>query len=489
MISYCLDSRSMRRIFRSLLAACSILVLVPAATAAEALKKNFDLPAGDAAKTLKTFSEQSGEQIVYPVEQVRGVKTNPVKGELDARAALDRMLADTGLAVVEDEKTGALTVRKVSDPNAPRVAPTDSGHPEKTEKVESGKVVLEKYEITARKIDGLNNKGLLQAGSNAALYHDVVTRQDIERMGVSSIQELFRYMPQTSSATTSLQGPASNPATTGGLRNETSTVGLRGFSSSQTVVLVNGRALPRSSFGSDGGADIDRIPLAAIERVEVLPYSGSAIYGAGAIGGAINVILRKEYSGQDLTTYIGTSTDGGATEYRFTYLDGLSFNQGRTNLTLTLNYQHRDPLRASQRGYLDEALARYGPDSTAVGADGQRLFETLILPAFAGAPATILAQTLSANLGIPGAPGVRYAAIPGGTTYEQSLVLTPGSFTGTAGKPTLQPRYGRSVLYEPADVYSANAQLEHEFVKDKLTGYGEFTLGYNEKSYSMPQGL
>jgi iron complex outermembrane receptor protein len=390
---------------------------------------------------------------------------------------------------VQDEKTGALTVKRDSDPNAPGVAPTGSDHPEKAGKIESGKVVFEKYEITAKKIDGLNNKGLLQAGRDAALYHDVVTRQDIERMGVSSIQELFRYMPQTSSATTSLQGPVSNPRTTGGLINKTSTVGLRGFSSSQTVVLVNGRALPRSSFGSDGGADIDRIPLAAIERVEVLPYSGSAIYGAGAIGGAINVILRKEYSGQDLTTYVGTSTEGGATEFRFTYLNGLSFNKGKTNLTLTLNYQHRDPLRANQRDYLDDALARYGPDSTAVDVNGQRLFETLILPAFAGAPATILAQSGVADLGIPGAPGVRYAAIPGGTTNEQSLVLSPGSFAGTAGKPTLQPRYGRSILYEPTDSYGVNAQLEHEFVKDKLTGYGEFTLGYNDKSYSMPQGL
>jgi len=85
---------------------------------AEALRKSFKLSAADATTTLKTFSVQSGEQIVYPVEQVRGVRTNAVSGEFTPREALEKMLADTVLTVVSDEKTGALSVKRDSDPNA-----------------------------------------------------------------------------------------------------------------------------------------------------------------------------------------------------------------------------------------------------------------------------------------------------------------------------------------------------------------------------------
>lgn len=168
---------------------------------------------------------------------------------------------------------------------------------------------LEKYEVTDRRVDGLINKGLLQAG-DAPLYHNVVDRAEIEkRPGATSMEELFRFLPQTTTGVTSSQNTVGNFGS--GARFPTTS--LRGFSASQTVILINGRALPRTQPTAGGWTDINRIPIAAIERIEVLPYSGSAIYGAGAIGGAINIILRKDDRGRDLTTYIGTSTNGGAT--------------------------------------------------------------------------------------------------------------------------------------------------------------------------------
>jgi outer membrane receptor protein involved in Fe transport len=358
---------------------------------------------------------------------------------------------------------------------------------------ESESVPLAEVMITGRRIDGLNNRGLLQNGESGALYHDVVTSEDIERLGVSSLEELFRAIPQTSSASTSLQEPVGNSRTTGGITRKASTVGLRGFTSSQTVVLINGRALPRSGIFGGDGADLGRIPLAAIERIEILPLAGSAIYGAGAIGGAINIILRKEYSGNDLNAYLGTTTEGGASEYRLTCLGGRTLNEGDTNLTFTLSYHHRDALRADDRDYLDEALRRYGPDSTAANAQGVRLFESLVLPAFASAPGTILVSRAPNepvnDLGIPGAPGVRFAALPAGLTAEDARALTPASFTATAGKANLAPRYGRSILYEPTDTQNANLQWGHDFIEEKLQAYGELTLGHGRKAYSMPQLL
>ncbi|MCC5023239.1 MAG: TonB-dependent receptor plug domain-containing protein [Candidatus Synoicihabitans palmerolidicus] len=333
------------------------------------------------------------------------------------------------------------------------------------------------------------NRGLLQGGENTPLYHDIVTRAEIERMGVSSLEELFRYLPQTSSVSTVLQAPVTNPNETGGQAPTYSTVGLRGFSSAQTVVLVNGRSLPLTGLRNGGGADLSRIPLAAIERVEILPSSGSAIYGGGALDGAINIILRKEYSGRDLTSYIGTSTEGGATEYRWTYLEGMRFNEGRSSLTTTLSYHHRDALRSGDRDYLDEALARYGPDSTLANAQNQTYFEQYILRTFAAAPGTILVGSGASDWKSPVPMESDLRPSPLGTTAEQSLQLTSDSFAATAGQANLTPRYACSIIYEPIDAYSLNAILEHEFVPDQLDGYLEFTLGRNERSYSMPQSL
>jgi len=107
-------------ILRSLWTAALAVVLIftAGASAAEISKKNYQLPAGDAAVTLKGFSEQSGEQIIYAVEGVRGVQTNALRGELTAREALDRLVAGTELRVVQDASSGALAVNRIAS-NAP----------------------------------------------------------------------------------------------------------------------------------------------------------------------------------------------------------------------------------------------------------------------------------------------------------------------------------------------------------------------------------
>ncbi len=85
-------------------------------------KRKFELPAGDATATLKSFAAQSGEQVIYVVPKVRGVRTQAVHGEFAAREALDRMLRDTVLVVVVDAATGALLVHRANAPAAEREA-------------------------------------------------------------------------------------------------------------------------------------------------------------------------------------------------------------------------------------------------------------------------------------------------------------------------------------------------------------------------------
>jgi iron complex outermembrane recepter protein len=90
---------------------------VSLATAAEPLRKHFDLPAGSADQLLKQFSEQAGLEVIFSTRIAREVKTNAVKGEMTAREALDAMLTRTALVVIQDRKTGAFTVSR-NDPRS-----------------------------------------------------------------------------------------------------------------------------------------------------------------------------------------------------------------------------------------------------------------------------------------------------------------------------------------------------------------------------------
>lgn len=115
-----------------------LLVLAALASAAwaatPAAKRHYELTSGDAATTLRQFVEQSGEEIIYIVPRVRGVKTHAVKGSFTAREVLERMLANTVLVVVQDKKTGALMIQPANTdaPNSPPGPPPHSPSPSDT---------------------------------------------------------------------------------------------------------------------------------------------------------------------------------------------------------------------------------------------------------------------------------------------------------------------------------------------------------------------
>jgi hypothetical protein len=79
---------------------------------AESVRRSYELPPGDAAITLRQVSAISGREILFAAEAVRGVRTNAVRGDFTPVEAVARLLAGTVLSVVQDEKTGALAVRR-----------------------------------------------------------------------------------------------------------------------------------------------------------------------------------------------------------------------------------------------------------------------------------------------------------------------------------------------------------------------------------------
>ena len=100
-------------------AACSLACAIAPVQAGEAARKSYDIAPGDAAGTLKRFADESGRQVLFLVDAVRGVTTNPVRGEYTVREALTRLVADTGLVVAEDAKSGALMVNRLASREPP----------------------------------------------------------------------------------------------------------------------------------------------------------------------------------------------------------------------------------------------------------------------------------------------------------------------------------------------------------------------------------
>ncbi len=462
--------------FRSLPCVAILLAALPAvpvmvlAKVTEA-RRMFDLPADDADRALRRFSELTGIQVMFPSDLTRQVRANAVRGEFSATEALGLMFRGTGLAAVRDPRSGALTVRREATAERVFAGPSSAAGEG------SGPALrMEALEVSARRVDGLINKGLIATTEDASLPYEVITRQEIEQLGATSIEEVFRYTPQITTYSTPNQEASVSQIVGPNLLS--SNLRMRGFDAQQTTVLINGRRIARAQIagltGSSSG-DLTRIPVSAIERIEILPQSGSAIYGGGAIGGVVNVILRKNYGGTEVSTYFGTTTAGGATEWRGTLLHGFSRNHGRTTGSITLDFKRRDAVMLTQRTALLDRAVRRLPMET-------------LLQNFTTAPGLVRATAATGDLGIPGAPGARYALIPAGTSPAQALALTPASFAATANRFDLTyDRFVDNTLYTPTDTLSFHATLEHQLIPGRLTAYGDFTFSSSRQDILNPR--
>jgi iron complex outermembrane receptor protein len=140
----------------------------------------------------------------------------------------------------------------------------------------------------------------------------VISREEITRTGATSINELLKSI---SVVDINDQGELASNSPGG---SGTARVRLRGLGESQTLVLINGRRVPKNPLADASGAgsafNLNTIPVAAIERIEILKDGGSAIYGADAVAGVFNVILRKDFSGANVRATFGESSRGDGAE-------------------------------------------------------------------------------------------------------------------------------------------------------------------------------
>ncbi|HEY6644105.1 TonB-dependent receptor [Povalibacter sp.] len=226
----------------------------------------------------------------------------------------------------------------------------------------------------------------------------------IEQLGASTVADLLKFLPQ-------------QPYT----RGEESRFGgaqfieLRGLGADTTLVLINGRrASVTASNAAFNAFDLNTIPVSAIERIEVLPDAASAVYGADAIGGVVNIILKREIERVEADVRFGAAS-GGAAERRASLAGGASSD--RVKASLVLDWFDRDPLLGEARDrWRNQDYTRFqGVDYRSANAN----------------PGNVMSRT-AANL--PGLTSSR-AAVPVDST---GMGLTPADFVATAGQRNLE---------------------------------------------------
>jgi len=183
----------------------------------------------------------------------------------------------------------------------------------------------------------------------------VITRQDIEKTGKQSIQEVLRGV--TADGQGSIPSSFSN-----GFASGSAAVSLRGLGVNSTLVLVNGRRMTTYGLADDGTrnfVDLNSIPLEAVERVEVLKDGASAIYGADAVGGVVNVILRKNYQGASLGgTYGQSGHNDGKTARGFGSLGFGNLDTDKYNVFVSVEASKQKNIWSKDRGFLGESDLR-----------------------------------------------------------------------------------------------------------------------------------
>lgn len=182
---------------------------------------------------------------------------------------------------------------------------------------------LEEVVVTGSRVKG--------SELNSASPVTIVTAEAIFESGISNVEDLLQEM--TASA-----GPAGNSTNAYWTSNGygTAQTNLRGMGINRTLVLLNGRRVVNGGTGANSSVDLNMIPTGLIERIEVLKDGASAVYGADAVAGVVNIITKKDFSGARLDVKYGATTKSDGENSEFNLIFGGDYDRG--NIVVNLSY-------------------------------------------------------------------------------------------------------------------------------------------------------
>ena len=308
----------------------------------------YEIAPGTLEAALQAFADQSNIQLLYSPMLVRGKHSPGLRGNHTLAAGLARLLAEHGLTAVA---VNANTYLLRSAGNQARVTSAITGQPETTS--EARVTALATVDVTGTRIP--------QPSLELSVPMTVITADEIERSGQQTLYALLSERPGLVSH---------HPVTVASDGRYYPTVVASGASlyslgPRATLYLLDGkRVAPFGLASSDLGGlfDLNGIPLSFIDRIEILRGGASAIYGADAMAGTINIILKKDYEGGEISTRFGISQQGDAQSRQTSMIFGTRTRSGG-NLLLAATTSSQDELGGDRRGWHTNDRSRFGlPD-------------------------------------------------------------------------------------------------------------------------------
>ncbi len=309
-------------------------------------------------------------------------------------------------------------------------------------------------------------------GINDIQAYYIIGPDEIENSGKTDLDDVLRdSLTQNTLSETNAQV---DPSALSLQMGAASSVNLRGLGSSQTLILINGqRTANFANRGATFQPDINGIPLAAIERVEVLPGSASAIYGGTAVGGVVNVILKRNYQGSQVSTGYQNTFDSDAPIRTVNAIYGFNLGKsGKTHVTLSGSYSDGKPLRMKDRPFLVDYFKRAVANAPASfytntatftsGATPNIVLNNAAVNGFANAQtATLTLKSTGQTL------GSRLTSIPYGTSPSTPAATRDAGLLANAGRYNLDfaPSVWRgfeSTLTQVPRKESVMARIDHK---------------------------
>lgn len=448
-------SLSLRRV---LLGSLATSVLAVAATPALAAgPKPVSIPAGSLEQALGTLSAQTGDQLLFPPELVTGRTAPALSGRFTTEDALRRLLATQD---IEARRTGprVVVLKPRRTPAAAGAAPRAAeGPPERPFVRDDGgetgpaatppprpappePTLLAEVEVT-----GSNIRGAPVRASPLL----VLDREQLDRSGHATVGAALNALPQSFGGLNTETTVATGADTQGSNSTFASGVNLRGLGSNATLVLVNGRRVGGSGLSGDF-ADVTTLPNIAVSRVDILLDGASAIYGSDAVGGVVNIILRRDLEGGEARASAGVGAGGAPWEVQAGAVLGHDWTSG--GLLLAYEYYQRDPLAAAQRSRTASA------DLRPFGGSDRRLTTAF--------PGNVVGRDPVTGLNVP-----LYGIAPG----QNGQGLTPASFQlGRINRSSRQD--GQDIL--PGQRRQSAYGAFHQALGDRFELSGDLRYGF-----------
>src|SRR5262249_10293439 len=170
----------------------------------------------------------------------------------------------------------------------------------------------------------------------------ILNRDDLAAAGRATVGDIIQTLPAQSNA---INAQSNN----GG--DGTTRVSIRGLGANRTLTLLNGRRVVSGGSGANTSVDLNAIPLAMIDRVEVLKDGASAVYGSDAIGGVVNIITRNDFNGTEAALYTGGATHRDGFTYDGSFITGYTSQDKKGNIIFSAGIQDQKSVMAGDRSF------------------------------------------------------------------------------------------------------------------------------------------